>query len=47
MIRILRFLVVLDLAAADSGEAASDDEVVSIARELMSQDAAVYEALSE
>ena len=39
--------VVLDFAAIDSSETVSDEEVLRIAREFMSQDAPVYQALAK
>lgn len=39
--------VVLDFATMDSSETVSDEEALRIARELMSQDAPVYEALAK
>ena len=39
--------VVLDFAAVDSSETVSDEEALRVAREFMSQDAPVYEALAK
>lgn len=39
--------VVLDFATLDSGETVSYEEALRIAREFMSQDAPVYEALAK
>lgn len=39
--------VVLDFASVESMETASDEEVLRVARDLMTQDAPVYETLAK